>query len=64
MSFNKRCRNRPSNRDSCPELGIPQQILVIVGLIVSLTALGWAAGTTNLTILHTSYDMGYVEPCG
>jgi len=43
---------------------IPQRMVVIAGLILLPRAWGWGAGTTSLTILHTSYDMGYVDPAG
>jgi hypothetical protein len=45
-------------------MAIAQRILLAGVLIALLGALGRDADGATLTILNTSYDMGYVDPSG
>jgi hypothetical protein len=64
MSYRRRCPVLLLNHESQLIMAIAQRILLAGALIALLGALGRNADGATLSILHTSYDMGYVDPSG
>jgi hypothetical protein len=64
MSYRRLCPAPLLNHEIQLIMAISIRILIVGALIGLLGTLGWSADGITLTILHTSYDMGYVDPSG
>ena len=64
MLYRIRCQVLRLNLEIRLIMAITKRILLVGLMVAAMGALGWSADSTTFTILHTSYDMGYVDPSG